>query len=136
MTLQQRQRLKWAAVVTLILVGSAVFIFSALQQSLMYFMTPTEILEKNPTAAIRLGGMVEEGSIQKESTTMTVNFRVTDFTSTVPATFTGITPDLFKEGQGVVADGRWNGHIFIAEKLLAKHDENYMPIEIPNRLTQ
>ncbi|AIK97143.1 cytochrome c maturation protein CcmE [Candidatus Odyssella acanthamoebae] len=134
MTSQQKQRLKWAAVVTLILVGSAIFIFSALQQSLMYFMTPTEILEKDPTAVVRLGGMVEQGSIKKESATMTVNFRVTDFKSTVSATFTGITPDLFKEGQGVVADGRWNGHIFTAEKLLAKHDENYMPIELSDRL--
>ncbi len=134
MTLHQVQRLKWAALITLILMGGAIFIFSALQQSLMYFMTPTEILGKNPTTAIRLGGMVEQGSLKKEPTTMTVTFQVTDFNSTIPVTFTGITPDLFKEGQGVVADGRWDGHLFLAEKLLAKHDENYMPIQLSDRL--
>ncbi|MBW8309513.1 MAG: cytochrome c maturation protein CcmE [Candidatus Paracaedibacteraceae bacterium] len=136
MTSQQTQRLKWAALVTLIVMGGAIFIFSALQQSLMYFMTPTEIVEKNPTSVLRLGGVVEQGSIKKEPTTMTVTFRVTDFNSTVLVNFIGITPDLFKEGQGVVADGRWDGRIFIAEKLLAKHDENYMPIQLSDRLNK
>jgi cytochrome c-type biogenesis protein CcmE len=136
MTSQQKQRLKWAMIVAVILVGGTIFIFSALQQSMMYFMTPTEILEKQPATMVRLGGMVEAGSLTKDPATMTVNFRVTDFNRTIDACFTGLTPDLFKEGQGVVADGYWNGKIFKAGKLLAKHDENYMPINLSDRIAK
>lgn len=134
MTLQQKQRLKWALIVAVISIGGVIFIFSALQQSMMYFMTPTEILEKQPTTRIRLGGMVETGSLVKKPTTMTINFRVTDFNQAIEARFTGLTPDLFKEGQGVVADGHWDGKVFKADKLLAKHDENYMPINLSDRI--
>ncbi|WP_010300445.1 cytochrome c maturation protein CcmE [Candidatus Odyssella thessalonicensis] len=136
MTSHQRQRVKWISLITVILMGGSLFIFSALRQSMMYFMAPTEILTENPSRPVRLGGMVEKGSIIKDPATMTIHFRVTDFKSTVAASFTGLAPDLFKEGQGVVADGRWDGHVFQAEKLLAKHDENYMPIELADRLAK
>lgn len=134
MTKHQHQRLKWLILIAIILIGGVIFIFSALQQSMMYFMTPTEIVSTNPQKMVRLGGMVAIGSIGKDPKTMNVKFKVTDFNQTINVSYTGITPDLFKENQGVVADGKWDGTIFRAEKLLAKHDENYMPIQVTNRL--
>jgi cytochrome c-type biogenesis protein CcmE len=136
MTRHQKQRLHWIGLVSLIGVGVGMFVFSALQQSMMYFMTPTELLENRsiiPTTRIRLGGVVERGSLNKESSTLTIQFRVTDFNQTVPVTFTGITPDLFKEGGGVVAEGHWMDGLFKAETVLAKHDENYRP---PDRMME
>lgn len=134
MTQQQRQRLKWVFIAVLVIGGGGIFIFSALKQSMMYFMTPTEIIAKRPTSKVRLGGVVEKGSIKRTAQTVTVNFQVTDFNKTVPVEFTGIAPDLFKESQGVVADGVWENGLFKADKILAKHDENYMPIELSNKI--
>lgn len=127
MTKQQKNRLVWLGLVALAILGGSVFIFSALSQSMMYFVNPTELLEKPYETSLRLGGMVEKGSILRKTQNMKINFKVTDFTTTVPVVYHGITPDLFQEGQGVVADGTWDGTVFVATKILAKHDENYMP---------
>lgn len=127
MTKQQKNRLVWLGLVALAILGGSVFIFSALSQSMMYFVNPTELLEKPYETSLRLGGMVEKGSILRRTQNMQINFNVTDFTTTVPVVYHGITPDLFQEGQGVVADGTWDGTVFVATKILAKHDENYMP---------
>ncbi len=127
MTKQQKNRLVWLGLVALAILGGSVFIFSALSQSMMYFVNPTELLEKPYETSLRLGGMVEKGSILRKTQNMQINFNVTDFTTTVPVVYHGITPDLFQEGQGVVADGTWDGTVFVATKILAKHDENYMP---------
>lgn len=130
MTPNQKSRLTWLSLVCIAIIGAAIFILSALNQSMMYFVNPTELLTKPLNSPLRLGGMVEKGSIRRTTQDMKINFNVTDFTTTIPVVYHGITPDLFKEGQGVVADGTWNGTVFIATKILAKHDENYMPPSI------
>lgn len=131
MTPHQKNRFIWFSLTALAFLGAAIFIFSALNQSMMYFVNPTELLTKSTNTPLRLGGMVERGSIKRTTQDMKINFSVTDFTTTIPVVYHGITPDLFQEGQGVVADGTWDGSVFIATKILAKHDENYMPPMIP-----
>jgi cytochrome c-type biogenesis protein CcmE len=111
---------------------SAWLILSAFQQNLLYFYTPTDVTQgKAPTQKnFRLGGMVEKGSIVRLPDGMTVNFVVTDMAQKVPVTYRGILPDLFKEGKGVVTQGKLGAdNIFVASEVLAKHDENYMPPE-------
>ncbi|MEM1131403.1 MAG: cytochrome c maturation protein CcmE [Pseudomonadota bacterium] len=106
----------------------------ALREQASYFYTPSELADAGvgPDQAIRLGGMVQQGSIQTADDGITVNFIVGDGKATIPVTYTGITPDLFVEGSGVVAEGRLaaDGLSFVADNLLAKHDENYMPREL------
>ncbi len=116
---------------------SATFALRAFEQNLLYFFSPTEIVagEVPTDRTFRLGGLVQEGSVARDSGSLTVHFVVTDHANTVPVTYTGVLPDLFKEGQGVVARGRLepNG-LFAAEEVLAKHDENYMPPEVADAL--
>ena len=104
-------------------------IMSAFQQNLTYFYTPTEVLAgKAPSHhTIRIGGMVEAGTLKRQADGLTWGFVVTDMAQRVPVTYHGILPDLFKEGKGVVAEGTFDSGSFNAEQVLAKHDENYMP---------
>jgi cytochrome c-type biogenesis protein CcmE len=111
--------------------GAGVLAFSTLGEKATYFYAPTDLLAgPAPAAAIRLGGMVQDGSLQRDGAT--VRFVVTDTAQTVPVTYTGILPDLFREGQGVIAEGRMDAAtgVFKADTILAKHDENYMPPEV------
>ena len=111
--------------------GASALAFSTLGEKATYFYAPADLANgPAPTAAIRLGGMVEKGSIQRDGTT--IRFVVTDMAKTVPVTYTGILPDLFREGQGVIAEGRIDpkSGVFTAETILAKHDEKYMPPEV------
>jgi cytochrome c-type biogenesis protein CcmE len=129
----KHQRLTLALLALVALVGAGLLGAYALQDQASYFYTPSDIVEKKPEAgtAIRLGGMVEEGSIERSADGVTVHFIVQDGTARQKVTYTGITPDLFVEGSGVVADGRLDGQgLFVAETLLAKHDENYIPREL------
>ncbi|MEO9600456.1 cytochrome c maturation protein CcmE [Parasphingorhabdus sp.] len=129
----KHQRLTLVVLAVAALIGAAVLGVYALQDQASYFYTPADIAEKKPEAgtAIRLGGMVEEGSIERSADGVTVLFIVQDGIAQQPVTYTGITPDLFVEGSGVVADGRLDANgLFVAEKLLAKHDENYIPREL------
>lgn len=109
----------------------------ALRQNINLFYDPTQISagEAPLDVRIRAGGMVEEGSVVRDPDSLRVEFRVTDFNASVPVVYTGILPDLFAEGQGVVAMGRLdaNGR-FVADQVLAKHDENYMPPEVADAL--
>jgi cytochrome c-type biogenesis protein CcmE len=108
-------------------------VMNALEGNLSYFFSPTEVAEgKAPADRIfRLGGLVEAGSVQREAGSMTVNFVVTDMAQRVTVAYSGILPDLFAEGQGVVAQGRIGpDKVFVAQEVLAKHDENYMPPEV------
>ncbi len=111
---------------------SATLALSALRENISYFRTPSELSagEAQPGARIRLGGMVEEGSVvYGEDAEMT--FRVTDGTSTVAVIYSGSVPDLFREGQGVIADGAWTPEGRLrADRVLAKHDEDYTPVEL------
>ena len=127
--------------VLLLLVGvgvAAALVLTALGQNVSYFRTPTEILsgtypEKTTKRGIRMGGMVEKGSIERNGST--VLFRVTDFKNTLPVHYEGLVPDLFREGQGVIAEGKMDEvGVFQASVLLAKHDEKYMPPEIAQEM--
>lgn len=114
-----------------LLAASVVLIAIALEDSITFFYTPTELLERDIGAdeSIRIGGMVVEGSLESNDEGR-IYFVVTDLTNTLPVTFKGIPPDLFAEGQGVIAEGRFNAQgILDAERILAKHDENYKPPE-------
>ncbi len=129
----KHQRLTLVMLALVALIGAGLLAAYALQDQASYFYTPSDIAERKPEAgqAIRLGGMVENGSIQRSGDGVTVEFIVQDGTAQQRVTYTGITPDLFVEGSGVVADGRLNADgIFIADTLLAKHDENYIPREL------
>jgi cytochrome c-type biogenesis protein CcmE len=99
-----------------------------------YFYTPADIAagKAEPGKAMRLGGMVEEGSIRREADGVTIRFVMTDGKAETPVVFRGIPPDLFREGSGAVAEGRTENGTFIADTILAKHDERYMPPELGN----
>jgi cytochrome c-type biogenesis protein CcmE len=111
--------------------GAGALAFSTLGDKATYFYAPSDLAGKAPPInAIRLGGMVQAGSLVKKGETVT--FVVTDNNKTLPVTYTGILPDLFREGQGVIAEGRIDpaSGVFTAETILAKHDEKYMPPEV------
>ncbi len=116
---------------------SAYFVLNAFQSNLVFFFTPTQIEsgEAPKDRTFRVGGMVKEGSLKRDN--LTVNFVVTDTAKDVKVSYTGILPDLFKEGKGVVAQGKLDssGH-FTASEVLAKHDENYMPPEAQHAMDQ
>lgn len=119
------------------IVATVLLVMFAFGQSIAYFYMPAD-LEKtpvNPGTRIRLGGLVAEGSV-KRGEGRTVSFTVTDGEANVPVSYTGILPDLFREGQGVVTEGVFDAatHGFVADSVLAKHDENYMPKEVADRL--
>ena len=121
------------------ILGVAVFlVLFALRDTIVFFHTPTEVVAKRiaPGKRIRLGGLVAEGSL-KRGEGLTVGFAITDTVKTIPVSYTGILPDLFREGQGVVAEGKLDaGGRFLADSVLAKHDENYMPPEVAKALKQ
>ncbi len=115
---------------------AAWLILNALDSNLSYFFSPSEVVEnKAPGDHIfRLGGLVEPGSVRRGEE-LTVRFTVTDNTHRVPVVYTGILPDLFQEGQGVITQGRLGTDgVFVADEVLAKHDENYMPPEVADAL--
>ena len=131
----KHQRLVLICIALVGLVAAGLIAAYALRDQASYFYTPGDIAEKGvePGQAIRLGGMVQKGSIKKQADGVTIDFIVEDGKGTVPVRFTGITPDLFVEGSGVVAEGRMNASgQFVADNLLAKHDENYVPREMQN----
>ena len=115
-------------------VGIAVgFALKAFNQNLMFFYSPSEVIAGAAPADVpfRIGGLVTTGSVQRQSDGLTTRFDVTDQEKVVTVQYTGILPDLFREGQGIVAHGRLNENgVFVADEVLAKHDENYMPPEV------
>jgi len=116
---------------------ATVLILSAMEGNMTYFFSPTEVADgKIPhNKTIRLGGLVVQDSLKREDDGLTVNFQVTDNAETISVVYTGILPDLFKEGQGVVAQGKLDGTgVFLADEVLAKHDETYMPPEVAEAL--
>lgn len=128
----------------LILIGSslgvlaiaAALVLSALRDSIVFFNSPTDIVEKKPSAGtrMRIGGLVKPGTLQRGDNLL-IKFDVTDGNKDVSVRYQGIVPDLFREGQGVVAEGKLDGGgIFVADTVLAKHDEKYMPREVVDAL--
>jgi cytochrome c-type biogenesis protein CcmE len=118
---------------------AAALVLNAFQSNLVFFFSPSQVLANEAPRgnAFRIGGMVESGSLKRENDGLTVHFRVTDTVQTIPVTYTGILPDLFKEGKGVVAQGRLGPDgAFVATEVLAKHDENYMPPDAKHAIEQ
>ena len=115
---------------------AAGLVLTALDDTLVFFHDPSTIKERqfSPEQRLRVGGLVEEGSVVRSDDGLTVRFTITDLAHTVAVTYRGILPDLFREGQGVVAEGYLNGGKFRADEVLAKHDENYMPREVADAL--
>lgn len=116
---------------------AAVLVLNAFQSNLVFFFSPTQVIAKEAPIgkSFRVGGLVAEGSVKREDGSTTVHFAITDTAETIPVVYTGILPDLFKEGKGVVAQGKIsNQGVFLADEVLAKHDENYMPPEAAEAL--
>lgn len=129
----KHQRLVLVVIALVAIVAAGVLAAWALRNQASYFYLPADIAAKPPEAgrAVRLGGMVEAGSVKTAPDGVTIHFIVGDGKARVPVTFRGIVPDLFKEGSGVVAEGRMEpGGTFVADNLLAKHDERYVPREM------
>jgi cytochrome c-type biogenesis protein CcmE len=116
------------------LAAATALIGYGMQDGIEFFRSPVQVAENPPPASevFRLGGLVEEGSLVKQGVIAT--FRITDGAETVPVTYTGVLPDLFKEGQGMIATGKLIDGTFVASEVLAKHDENYMPREVADAL--
>ena len=116
---------------------AAMLVLNAFQSNLVFFFSPSQIVanEAPRDRAFRIGGMVEEGSLKRDGQSLTVTFVVTDMAQRVPVSYTGMLPDLFKEGKGVVAQGKLGPDgVFRADQVLAKHDEKYMPREVTKAL--
>lgn len=112
-------------------------VLNAMNSNLVFFFSPSQVANKEAPLdrSFRLGGMVKQGSVERKSDGLTVSFIVTDNAKELPVMYTGILPDLFKEGTGVVAQGRLtSGGLFEADEVLAKHDEKYMPPEVADAL--
>jgi cytochrome c-type biogenesis protein CcmE len=135
------RRKRLLAVVAIVAgVGSATALaMLAFRDNLLYFYNPSQVLagDAPPARTFRIGGMVTEGSVERTPGSLEVRFVVTDFRNSMPVRYEGLLPDLFREGQGVIAHGRMNAAgEFVADEVLAKHDENYMPPEVAESLHQ
>ncbi len=134
---RKHKRLTFVFLGGVILAIAASLMLFAFKDNIVFFLSPTEIIQKSQSNEIssnqrlRIGGLVEKGSVNKG----TINrFKVTDLKTSINVEFKGILPDLFREGQGIVAEGKYNNKIFTANEVLAKHDENYMPPEVADAL--
>ena len=130
----KNQRLILVAAAVLALLIAALLAIRGLRDQASYFYTPADIVagKSEQGRAMRLGGMVERGSVRRDPDGVTIRFVVTDGQARTPVVFRDLLPDLFREGSGVVADGRMQGGTFVADRILAKHDERYMPPELGN----
>ena len=136
MTPRQKRMATVAAIIAGVGIATA-FALQAFQQNLLYYYSPTQILagEAPDSRSFRVGGLVQDGSVQRAPGSLEVRFTLTDFSNTVGVSYTGVLPDLFREGQGIIARGKLKDDgVFIAEEVLAKHDENYMPPEVKDSL--
>lgn len=133
--MSRKSRRMMLVVLGLAMLGSgAALVLTAMNDAIVFFFSPSEIKERSLAAdqRVRLGGLVEDGSVTKSGGTVT--FIVTDTVEKIPVRYTGVLPDLFREGQGIVAEGRLDNGVFVASEVLAKHDENYMPREVADAL--
>jgi cytochrome c-type biogenesis protein CcmE len=131
------KRFVWVAVGVATIAVAVALVLRAFNSNLVFFFTPTEVSQNKAPKdrTFRIGGLVTEGSVQRKPDGLTVAFTVTDTMQSIAVRYTGILPDLFKEGKGVVAQGRIGGDgVFTASEVLAKHDENYMPPEAAEAL--
>ena len=135
-SLKKKRRIQVIAIAVVLLVGASGLIGYAMRDGISFFRSPSQIADAPPAAGVvfRVGGLVEEGSLRADGER--IAFRVTDGAAAVPVTYTGITPDLFGEGEGVVAMGQMRAGVFEATEILAKHDESYMPREVIEALEE
>ncbi len=132
---RKRRRLYMVLAGMVLLSGAVALVLAALDENLSYFYDPSNIAEAPPGRSIRLGGLVEEGSVARQADGLTVTFRVTDTANSIDVTYKGLLPDLFREGQGVITEGTLGpDRVFVAREVLAKHDETYMPREVADAL--
>lgn len=138
--MKPRQKRLMFIIAGLALVAAAVgLVLFALKDNVSLYFTPTQVYNKEAPQgrSFRIGGLVEEGSVQRQGDGLTVHFNITDTAKSMPVVYKGILPDLFKEGKGVVAQGKLqDDNVFHAEEVLAKHDENYMPPEAMHALEE
>ena len=135
----RQQRMLAVGLVAAGLAVATALALRAFQDNMMFFIDISDVVAGNypEDRTFRIGGLVVDGSVEREPESLDVTFRVTDLRCELPVTYTGVLPDLFNEGQGVVAHGRLNDDgLFIANKILAKHDENYMAPEVADSLAQ
>ncbi|HTC52020.1 MAG TPA: cytochrome c maturation protein CcmE [Steroidobacteraceae bacterium] len=133
MTPQRRKRLYLVLGIVVGVGIAAALALSAFRQNVTFYFIPSQVAqgEVHGDESFRLGGMVNKGSVQRVPGSLQVSFVLTDFKHDVPVSYTGVLPDLFREGQGVIAHGHLDGHgVFVADEVLAKHDEKYMPPKI------
>ena len=135
----KNQRLALVAAALVAVVAAVLLAMWGLKDRAAYFYTPADIAAAGRAVegkAMRLGGMVQQGSVQRDADGVTVRFTVTDGDATTPVIYRGIVPDLFKEGSGVVAEGVMRQGTFLADNILAKHDERYMPPQLGNQAAE
>jgi cytochrome c-type biogenesis protein CcmE len=136
--MKKKTRRLYIALVGLCALGAiAALVLAALEDDIVFFFSPTEVIEQGKVdldRRIRIGGLVEAGSVEKAADGVTNIFVVTDMANTIPVHYKGLLPDLFREGQGVVAEGYFRNDVLVADEVLAKHDENYMPPEVKDAL--
>lgn len=128
----RQKRLTWIVLGVTLVAAAVGLVLFALKNNLSLYFTPTQVFNKEAPQGrnFRIGGLVEEGSVKRQADGLTVHFNITDTAQKMPVVYKGILPDLFKEGKGVVAQGKIEADgVFHAEEVLAKHDENYMPPE-------
>lgn len=132
---RKHKRLTFVIIAFLLLAAAATLILNAFEDNIVFFYSPSELAKKKPapTQRLRIGGLVMSGSVEKPVGGV-IAFTITDTAKTVKIVYKGILPDLFREGQGVVAEGYLKGGVFKANEVLAKHDENYMPPEVAQAL--
>jgi cytochrome c-type biogenesis protein CcmE len=132
----RKRRLLLVLVLLAAAAAATTLVSMALQRNVAYLYTPSEVLkgEAGQHARFRLGGMVQAGSFKRASGSMEAHFAVDDGDATLPVVYTGILPDLFREKQAVIATGHMRGGTFVAEEVLAKHDETYMPKEVADKM--
>lgn len=133
----KNQRLTLIVIAVGAMIGAALLAMSALKDEAAYFYAPADLASARPAPdqALRLGGMVKDKSIQRDADGVTIRFIVTDGKAETPVRFTGIAPDLFKENSGVVAEGKLSTDgVFVADNILAKHDERYMPPQMDGKM--
>ncbi len=134
---RKRRRLYIIISATVFLGGATALIVGAFRDNLVFFFSPTELTERQTPIGqrIRLGGLVEEGTFVRKDDGLTVSFFITDLNQNIRVSYQGILPSLFREGQGVIVQGKLESHDhFIADQVMAKHDENYMPPEVADAL--
>ena len=133
---RKNKRLSLISFGVLALGGAVALVLMAFEDNIVFFYSPTEITQKQLKSdqRLRLGGLVVAGSVMRSNGNPVVTFNVTDLKTSVPISFKGILPDLFREGQGIVAEGSYRKGMFFATEVLAKHDETYMPKEIADAL--